>query len=266
MRKSTFAGRCFLAALFVLSGNGRPWSAEQAQPAAKPADANPPPGPANAVPGPATPTPPTLRPGQMPLPGVGAAANPFLPTTNLAPGRLNVPGTPRTFGAAGTPGLTGATDPAALYGGPLGAVPPNPFKAQPRGGGPGTTFRQAATFGMRPPAAQAAVPVKPFATFRPQTPVSPYMGLFAPRTSGVDNYNAYVRPQLQQQAFNQQAENRFRTLQTTNDQQGNALKQLEQEAELFQTEGAPSNATFMELGPYYPMRQHGLPGTATPPR
>jgi len=65
----------------------------------------------------------------------------------------------------------------------------------------------------------------------------------------MNNYNAYVRPQLQQEAFNQQVNSNFRALETERAQQDAASRLLDQ---LYSTGPGTSGATYMNLQPYYP--------------
>ncbi len=56
---------------------------------------------------------------------------------------------------------------------------------------------------------------KPFSDYRLPPAISPYMNLyrFNPAT-GVDNYNLFVRPILEQEAFNRQTAAQLRSLRT----------------------------------------------------
>jgi len=129
-------------------------------------------------------------------------------------------------------------------------MPANPFPVVPPGA---TALRQAAVYGMQVGPAAAVGGVggeRAFASYQPTSPISPYASLYARPTRGVNNYNAYVRPQLEQRAFNQQVDTSFRTLETN--------KTAEQEAarrsfdQLYMTGPGASGATFMKLQPYYP--------------
>jgi hypothetical protein len=142
-------------------------------------------------------------------------------------------------------GPRGAAAGPALGGRTL-AMPPNPFPTVPPGA---TALRKPATYGMQVGPAPAIGAGKAFGNYQPSSPISPYMSLYAPRTLGVDNYNAYVRPQLQQQAFNQQIDTSFRTLDTDRAQQEATNRTLEQ---LYMTGPGISGATYMNLQPYYP--------------
>jgi hypothetical protein len=271
MGTATRAVQWVFAVLVVLDGTGRALAAEPgpaapkaADPAAAaPAGAERGPSPPATPAAPETPATPGAAAGQTLRQGADAAGNPFAPTTNLPAanyGGANAQAIPRLYNMPRMTGLPGAAAPREISPFQQSAMPPNPFLPQPRGGGPGGMFRPAATIGMTPRPVQSVTGQKPGANYQPTSPVSPYMGLYAPRTPGINNYNAYVRPQLQQNAFNQQVEGNFRSLQSTSDLQGASLQQLEQGTQLFQSEGGPASATFMDYGAYYPGR------TAPPPK
>lgn len=102
----------------------------------------------------------------------------------------------------------------------------------------------------------APVAEKPFSDYRLPPAISPYMNLyrFNPLT-GVDNYNLFVRPILEQEAFNRQTTAQLRSLRTATQavlaapagQSGPATGAIWQGQAL-----QPSAATFMNLQPYYP--------------
>jgi hypothetical protein len=263
MGTTTRAVRWIFAALVVMWGAGYALSAEQDQPAPKAAPAAATPSGAergSSAPGtPATadtPAAPGAPAGATNRPSGDASANPYQATTNL-PASLGGPNSqiiPRLYNQPAVSGLPGVASPRDIPPFRQSQMPPSPFTPQPRGGGPGAMFRPAATYGLGPGPASSATAQRPGANYRPTSPISPYMGLFAPRTPGIDNYNAYVRPQLQQNAINQQTESRFRNLQSMSDLQGTTLQQLEQGSQLFESEGAPAGSTFMDFGAYYPSR------------
>lgn len=87
---------------------------------------------------------------------------------------------------------------------------------------------------------------KPFADYRQPSPVSPYMNLYQPHAFGVDPYNQFVRPQLAQQAFNQQTQSQIQNLQSANNTQGAALQYYHDQ--MMPIRGA----TFMQFQQYYP--------------
>lgn len=98
---------------------------------------------------------------------------------------------------------------------------------------------------------------KPFSDYRLPPAISPYMNLyrFNPAT-GVDNYNLFVRPILEQEAFNRQTAAQLRSLRTATQaalaappsgQMGPATGAIWQGQAL-----QPAPATFMNLQPYYP--------------
>jgi hypothetical protein len=125
-------------------------------------------------------------------------------------------------------------------------MPVSPFSAIPPGA---TALRGPAVYGMQVGPAPAVGSERAFGNYQPTSPISPYMSLYAPRTLGVDNYNAYVRPQLEQQAFNQQIEARFRALQPGQVPADAAGRSFDQ---LYTTGPEKAGATFMSLQPYYP--------------
>lgn len=126
------------------------------------------------------------------------------------------------------------------------SMPANPFSAVPPGA---TAMRKAAIYGAFVGPAPAVGTGKAFAGVRPTPAVSPYMGLYAPRTLGVDNYNAYVRPQLQQEGFNRQVEGQFQTIESGRGAAEAAARSFDQ---LYTVGPAASGATFMNFQPYYP--------------
>jgi hypothetical protein len=94
---------------------------------------------------------------------------------------------------------------------------------------------------------------KPFAGFSPEPTTSPYLNLFRDDIdgSGDFNYQTLVRPQLQQQQFNQQ-------LQRQNQIIGQRLQQLSAQPD-FNPRGSETqyptghSTVFMYTGRYYPM-------------
>ena len=94
---------------------------------------------------------------------------------------------------------------------------------------------------------------KPYASYKPPPPVSPYMGLYRTDNSlgTIDNYNQFVRPKLDQQARRQQLNNQLRTLQTTAQRQGAAIRGLDRRR------GTATPQYYMNYRSYYP----GFPTT-----
>lgn len=209
---------------------------------------------------------PVLSAAQVPSPTLSSAA-----WTGAPPWRTPDSGASSTALAPGaSPGYNGAYGTGSLAGGFAGAVPQ--FRA------PGSTGRPAPTPpSFAPPvnpyvstAAPAAVPLsasptgsvgpvteKPFSDYRLPPAISPYMNLyrFNPLT-GVDNYNLFVRPILEQEAFNRQTSAQLRSLRTATQavltappagQSGAATGAIWQGQAI-----QPSAATFMNLQPYYP--------------
>lgn len=130
------------------------------------------------------------------------------------------------------------------------APPVNPFVS---------ASAPASTVPMSPAPVSSAWPVseKPFSDYRLPPAISPYMNLyrFNPLT-GVDNYNLFVRPILEQEAFNRQTASQLRSLHTATQ----AALTAPQSGQPSLPAGAiwqgqalqPGAATFMNLQPYYP--------------
>jgi hypothetical protein len=78
------------------------------------------------------------------------------------------------------------------------------------------------------------------------------MGLYAPRTPGLDNYNAYVRPQLEQQAFNRQVDATVRGLESDRTLLDARQRATGQFPELYPVGPGVSGASFMNFQQYYP--------------
>jgi hypothetical protein len=93
---------------------------------------------------------------------------------------------------------------------------------------------------------------KPFAGYTPEPTVSPYLNLFREDLDGSGdlNYNTLVRPQLQQQQFNQQMQRQSLDL-------AKRLQSMAAQSD-FNPEGSKSqyptghSTTFMYYGHYYP--------------
>jgi hypothetical protein len=77
-------------------------------------------------------------------------------------------------------------------------------------------------------AAPAARVSKPFANYNPAPAVSPYMNLYRRDTSGgtIDNYNAFVRPMVEQGRANQTFGGEIRGLQSNVRLQNSAVQRL----------------------------------------
>lgn len=92
---------------------------------------------------------------------------------------------------------------------------------------------------------------KPFSGYAIDSGVSPYMELFRRDSlSSVDNYNAYVKPRLQQRSTVQQFNGQIRGLQNNSRRQGRALQNLGREAQVLQ--GVSTPQYYMNTGNYYP--------------
>jgi hypothetical protein len=91
---------------------------------------------------------------------------------------------------------------------------------------------------------------KPFSGLAGTSAVTPYLSLSEPFSSSAHNYYTQVRPQLDQQRFNQQAAARARQLQ----QQVASLEAQPPYSPVGDAERAPTGhvAVFMNYGGYYP--------------
>jgi len=211
---------------------------------------------------------PVLSSAQVPLPSLSSAA-----WTGPPPWR-----TPDAPSSAGSPAIGSPSAYGATYGagaGPFGVggtMPP--FRAPSSGGGVPAALPSSFAPPLNPyvstGASTPSVPVqiapglatapvaqKPFSDYRLPPAISPYMNLyrFNPLT-GVDNYNLFVRPILEQEAFNRQTAAQLRSLRAATQ----AALAGPQSAQPGLPSGAiwqgqplqPSGATFMNLQPYYP--------------
>lgn len=110
---------------------------------------------------------------------------------------------------------------------------------EPRSSAPGTS--RGAAYVPR------AAAEKPFSNYRPDQPLSPYMELFRRDTlDTTDNYNALVRPLLNQQRTNRRMGGAVRGLQGTVRRQGGAIRTLGRQT------GASAPGNYMNYGGYYP--------------
>lgn len=92
---------------------------------------------------------------------------------------------------------------------------------------------------------------KPFDSFNSPSPISPWMDMNRrDGSAGVDNYNQFVQPKLQQQARNQQLNRQIRGLQSNARRQGAALKNIGRQTQQLQGLSAPQY--YMNTGNYYP--------------
>lgn len=111
-----------------------------------------------------------------------------------------------------------------------------------------------------PSALGAATKEKPFANYTPPRAISPYINLYREPASGVDNYNAFVRPIIEQQQLNVQTQYEVSKLQRTSRAQSQNLQMLDRRLNPYQrelsrptTQQGPSQ--FMNLQQYYPSLQ-----------
>jgi hypothetical protein len=200
-----------------------------------PKDAVPTPGPGD-IPSPEQVLPPL--PADRSRRPAGAAAGP------------SQPGTPATPGPWAPLGAFPET-----YTGPSGSLSVNPFSI-PAAPVPGTAPARVGGNGWVPPSASAAQ--RPFGNYRPGPQLSPYLYLYRSSPTGIDSYNLFVRPAIEQQTFNRQVETQVHTIQTEavlqtgtstqGTQYGNAI-QMNLFPGAVQT---PSAASFMNYQSYYP--------------
>ncbi|MCR4415712.1 MAG: hypothetical protein NUV77_25140 [Thermoguttaceae bacterium] len=107
--------------------------------------------------------------------------------------------------------------------------------------------------GYGAPPSASALHEKPFSDYRPSSPISPYMHLYRFNPSGIDNYNLFVRPVIEQQAFNRQATRELHTLRSAAQSHGAAIDRLDQGGHPWLGRGLqPTAATYMNFRQYYP--------------
>ena len=113
----------------------------------------------------------------------------------------------------------------------------------------------------RPPSAPSAVGGKPFGNYTPPPTISPYMNLYREGVTGIDNYNALVRPVIEQQQRNQQTQRELSRLQQSTRAQTSNLQRLNQQTNPYQravpgygSAGQQSQrpAGYMNYHQYYP--------------
>jgi len=116
---------------------------------------------------------------------------------------------------------------------------------------PNQQIRRPAGIGGSMLAAPQAPIEKPFGAYRPTSGVSPYMNLFRHDTSGgtIDNYNTFVRPEIEQRRLNQQVGRDLRGLERNTRVQSTALQQMERESRNLQGVTTPQ---FMNYGNFFP--------------
>ena len=113
----------------------------------------------------------------------------------------------------------------------------------------------------RPPSAPASVGSKPFGNYTPAPTISPYMNLYREGVTGIDNYNALVRPVIEQQQRNQRTQRELSRLQQSTRAQSSNLQRLNQRTNPYQR-AVPSYgsggqqgqrpAGYMNYHQYYP--------------
>ena len=152
---------------------------------------------------------------------------------------------------------TGANSNGGVTGNPFSGVSANPFQPTPSTGygyGPNvapaqptiqrnpfqvqqTTARpiQPATIGGQINSQPA---MRPFDDQPPQSPISPYMYLYAGRGGmGGGNYNLFVRPYMEQQEYNKQMVQQVESLQQTVQRQQQLIQQQSRTLNQLQQEG-----------------------------
>jgi hypothetical protein len=94
---------------------------------------------------------------------------------------------------------------------------------------------------------------KPFAGYRSPSPVSPYMQLYQRQSaSGLDNYNQFVRPLLEQQRVNQAINSEIRGVQSGVRLQNYAIQRLGKAAVSPQLQRTNAPEYFMNHQRYFP--------------
>lgn len=92
---------------------------------------------------------------------------------------------------------------------------------------------------------------KPFSGYSPGPAVSPYMDLYRRDTGGLDPYNTFVRPQLEQRRANQIIGGEIRGLQSNQRLQSTVMQRLGKSNERVQT-GTMAPEFFQNYGTFYP--------------
>ncbi len=209
----------------------------------------------------------------MPVPptGQGRSSDPFLLPADQGPRA------PTAFGTQdGFPGGTGMMAPGMMApGGMQGPSPTNllaPPTSNPSASAGAASMDPAmgryASFAVpqamgelgtagKPSALGAATKDKPFANYTPPRAISPYINLYRDPAGGVDNYNAYVRPIIEQQELNVQTQYEVSKLQRTSRAQTSNLQMLDRRLNPYMRElSSPTTrqgpAQFMNLQHYYP--------------
>ena len=232
------------------------------------------------TPAPAMPVAPTGQPTQ----GVGQGQGSFLSPTDQGP----LP--PTAFGPQDgfqrgpsmmTPGILPGEQPPMTTGseGMLGQSfgPGGPGIMAPPTSNPGASggaasmdpaFGRYASFAVpqamgqlgtsgKPQPVGAATKDKPFSNYTAPRAISPYQNLYREPMSGVDNYNAYVKPIMEQQRVNVQTQYEVSKLQRTSRTQTSNIQMLDQrlnpyQRQLSQPTTQQGPAQFMNLQQYYP--------------
>jgi len=92
---------------------------------------------------------------------------------------------------------------------------------------------------------------KPFSGYTPGPAVSPYMELYRRDTGGLDPYNTFVRPQLEQRRANQIIGGEIRGLQSNQRLQSTVIQRLGKNNDRVQT-GTMAPEYFQNYGSFYP--------------
>ena len=111
-----------------------------------------------------------------------------------------------------------------------------------------------------PGALPTATKEKPFSNYTAPRAISPYVNLYREPASGVDNYNAFVKPIIEQEKLNVQTQYEVSKLQRTSRAQSNNIQMLDRRLNPYQRElSRPTTqqgpAQFMNLQQYYPSLQ-----------
>ena len=110
----------------------------------------------------------------------------------------------------------------------------------------------------RPTSLPSAAGQKPFSGYEPPPTLSPYMNLYRDPVGGIDNYNALVRPVIEERRRAQSVQHELNRLRRAASVQGRNINQLERRTNPYQRRAASPNssgqqpAMFMNYNNYYP--------------
>ena len=237
--------------------------------------------PIEGTPAPTMPVAPTAQSGMSGGTGPGSMLTPteqsLMPPTAYGPqdgfqrGSTGASAGVQPLGAPGMSPTGGAAPGMGPGGGGMGMNPLAPPTSNPQASGGAAnmdpSFGRYASFAVpqamgqvgagKPQSVQAATREKPFANYTPPRAISPYQNLYREPMSGVDNYNAFVKPIMEQQRLNVQTQYEVSKLQRTSRAQGRNLQMLDRRLNPYQrelarptTQQGPSQ--FMNLQQYYP--------------